>query len=170
MAVLAALAVLGSACGGGAGGARGLDIGPGVSARDLPPAVPEPLTVEEFQGVLVGLRGTPVIVNFWASWCVPCRAEAPLLDEMAGISDGPAGRVQFLGVATNDLADDARDFVAEFGITYPNMLDPVGEIAVFMNTTGLPTTYALDREGRVVDVERGALDRARLEELISAVS
>jgi thiol-disulfide isomerase/thioredoxin len=84
-------------------------------AVPLPP-VPGPTNVslEQLEGMLVGLHGTPVVLNMWASWCVPCRAETPIL-ERAFKSTGH--EVTFLGVASRDRYSDAQAFMDEFGVT-----------------------------------------------------
>ena len=116
-------------------------------ARPLPP---QPLTVaglEEFTEVVSGLRGRPVVVNVWASWCAPCRAEARLLERAA---DEYQGSVQFLGVATRDRETDAEAFMVRYDVSYPNLFDADGSIRQFLGLRGLPTTYVFDRDGRLV--------------------
>ena len=101
-----------------------------------------------FDGVRFDLAehiGRPIVINFWASWCVPCRREAGTL-EGAWRASREAG-VLFVGVDTDDLEADAREFVREFGVTYPNGLDPDGEITVDYGVIGLPVTFFVNREG-----------------------
>ena len=105
-----------------------------------------PLSGREFEGVLVGLRGRPVVVNIWASWCGPCRVEAPLLQKA---SERYGERVTFLGVDARDSAEDARDFIHRYGITYPNVIDAREEITALLGLRGFPTTYVFDRSGKV---------------------
>ena len=93
------------------------------------------------------LAGAPVVVNFWASWCAPCREEAPLLERMwrRYRDDG----VRFLGVNVQDHDDDARAFVEEFGMTYPVVVDEGGELLAEMAVIeGLPQTFFIDHEWR----------------------
>jgi cytochrome c biogenesis protein CcmG, thiol:disulfide interchange protein DsbE len=94
------------------------------------------------------LRGTPLVINFWASWCVPCREEAPVLED-GWLRDQRRG-VLYVGLNMQDLTDDARDFMAEFGITYPNIRDQGNDVARDFGATGIPETYFIDRRGRVV--------------------
>ena len=94
------------------------------------------------------LRGRPVVVNFWASWCVPCREEAPLL-QRAWQTYRSRG-VVFLGVNIRDSQPDARRFVEEFGITYPVVQDVRSELSKKLKVTGLPETFFIDHEWRFV--------------------
>jgi cytochrome c biogenesis protein CcmG/thiol:disulfide interchange protein DsbE len=94
------------------------------------------------------LRGAPVVVNFWASWCVPCREEATLL-ERGWRRHGPRG-VVFLGLNMQDITEDARGFLAAFGQTFPSVRDPDRSTATAWGVTGIPETFFIDRGGRVV--------------------
>ena len=104
---------------------------------------------------LVSLRGKVVAVNFWASWCGPCREEAPLL-ERTWLENRAQGLV-VLGVDTNDYAADVRRFVRRHGLTYPIVLDPHGSTLGHWGVPGLPTTFVVDRRGRVVAKVVGGL-------------
>jgi cytochrome c biogenesis protein CcmG/thiol:disulfide interchange protein DsbE len=118
---------------------------------------------------LAALRGQPVVVNFWASWCQPCRDEAPLLERFAA-EYGPRG-VAFVGVNVWDNAASARAFVAEFGLSYPNGTDARGSAAIDYGLTGLPETFFLDRDGQIVSKFVGPLNeralRTAVERLLS---
>lgn len=101
---------------------------------------------ETFQ--LANLRGKAVVVNFWASWCVPCRDEAPLLE-----STWKQYRDQGLVVVGVDYVDtetEARKFIQEFGITYPNGPDLQTRISQAYRITGVPETYFITREGKML--------------------
>jgi cytochrome c biogenesis protein CcmG/thiol:disulfide interchange protein DsbE len=118
---------------------------------------------------LAELRGQPVVINFWASWCQPCRQEAEVLQRFAQ-EYGPRG-VAFVGVNVWDSGDKARAFLDEFGVTYLNGADSAGSAAVDYGLTGLPETYFVDRDGQLVrkfigPVTERAL-RAAVEELLS---
>ena len=113
---------------------------------------------------LSDLRGKAVAVNFWASWCDPCKRESPYL-EQAWIENRAKGFV-VLGVDANDFRSDARGFMRKYGITYPVVYDGPGKTLGGYGVKGFPETYVLDREGRVVDAFVGAIasdaDRVRL--------
>jgi cytochrome c biogenesis protein CcmG/thiol:disulfide interchange protein DsbE len=108
-----------------------------------PTALPE-FTPERFQALLAQLRGTPVLVNFWGSWCGPCYQEAP---DIAKASKAFEGRVQFLGVDINDQVGPAREFIEEFGWTFPSVSDPTNAILASMDLTGAPVTIVFDASG-----------------------
>ena len=114
---------------------------------------------------LASYRGKTVVVNFWASWCGPCRDEAPLL-QAASVAHRGNG-VVVLGVDTRDLIDDARDFVAEYRLAYPNVYDGGGSLWEPWGLTGLPETFVLDSRGRIVAHVRGPIESAeQLDEMI----
>ncbi len=92
-------------------------------------------------------RGRVVVINFWASWCPPCREEARLL-EAAWRAYRDRG-VTLVGVDVWDTERDALAFLREFGVTYPNGLDPNGQILIEYGVTGIPETYFVGRDGRL---------------------
>jgi cytochrome c biogenesis protein CcmG, thiol:disulfide interchange protein DsbE len=97
---------------------------------------------------LASLRGKPVVLNFWASWCVPCKGEAKLLEQAWNQYRGSG--VVFVGVDYHDVASDARTFLTHHGITYPTVQDGSGMTGDRYGLTGVPETYFIDRRGRLV--------------------
>ena len=97
---------------------------------------------------LASLRGKPVVLNFWASWCVPCKGEAKML-EQAWQQYRKQG-VVFVGVDYNDVTSDARTFLAHHGVTYPSVQDGSGNVADRYGVSAVPETYFIDRRGRLV--------------------
>lgn len=108
-------------------------------------------TLERLDGkgelALSSLRGKPVVLNFWAAWCGPCKDEAPLLQEASERWRDEG--VAFVGIDVKDFREDARAFVARYGITYPNVYDGKGSTVGRYGVTGFPETYFIDAEGRV---------------------
>jgi cytochrome c biogenesis protein CcmG, thiol:disulfide interchange protein DsbE len=109
-------------------------------------------------GSLAGYRGKVVLLNFWASWCPPCQAEAPLLERTQRRLELHDGTV--LGVTYDDNAPDSRALVHEDHLTYPNLRDPTGEFAHSYGTEQLPESFVIDRSGGIVAISRGEVDQA----------
>jgi cytochrome c biogenesis protein CcmG/thiol:disulfide interchange protein DsbE len=98
---------------------------------------------------LESLRGKAVVINFWASWCGPCKSEAPVLEQLWRHYRNKG--VVFIGIDSNDAASDARRFLAAHRITYPVVSDRNGIVAANSYGVGdLPVTYFVDRRGRLV--------------------
>jgi cytochrome c biogenesis protein CcmG/thiol:disulfide interchange protein DsbE len=124
-------------------------------------------TLTTFEGnkiSLEDLRGKPAVINFWASWCPPCRVEAPLL-ERTWRSYKDRG-VVFIGVDIQDKLEDALAYIREFDVTYPNGPDPTGEITIDYGVSGLPVTFFVSRKGEILRRWVGAVERSVL---ISAI-
>jgi thiol-disulfide isomerase/thioredoxin len=97
---------------------------------------------------LKSLRGKVVVVNFWGSWCAPCRAESPALVQVAGATASKG--VTFLGVDERDTKTNARSFDRGHGVTYPSLFDEDGSLAVkWPGANGPPYTFVIDRQGRI---------------------
>jgi cytochrome c biogenesis protein CcmG/thiol:disulfide interchange protein DsbE len=109
---------------------------------------------------LLELRGYPVVVNFWASWCGPCKAEAPRLVASA---QRHAGKVVFLGVDVQDFESDARSFLERYDTNYVSVRDGGSSTYENYGLTGIPETYYLDAHGRVVAHAVGEISPEELE-------
>jgi cytochrome c biogenesis protein CcmG/thiol:disulfide interchange protein DsbE len=114
---------------------------------------------------LAELRGRPVVINFWASWCGPCEEEAP---DFAASARAHRGDVLFLGIDVEDLTSDARGFLREHGVPYPSARDGSHETYDDFGLTGVPETFYLDADGRAVGHDLGRVTREELEEGIAA--
>jgi cytochrome c biogenesis protein CcmG/thiol:disulfide interchange protein DsbE len=128
----------------------------------LPPA-----TLDGFAGGppvdLADFRGTPLVLNFWATWCAPCVKEMPDLQEVATQAED---RVAFLGIDVEDAPPNAEPFVESLKISYPLALDPRREYSRAVNNFGMPTTLFVDPDGIVQYRHTGPLSADQLRELI----
>lgn len=103
---------------------------------------------------LDGLKGKPVVVNFWATWCVPCHEENPLLLQTAAqLRD----HVQFLGIVFEDEEDRILSFLRQNGSGYPTLMDDHGKTAIAYGVGGVPETFFIDANGTIVSKFEGAL-------------
>jgi cytochrome c biogenesis protein CcmG, thiol:disulfide interchange protein DsbE len=108
---------------------------------------------------LASFRGKVVVLNIWASWCDPCRAESPLLERWhKRISARGHGMV--LGVDVLDVTSDARAFVREYGLSYPQLHDKDDSVRADYGASGVPETVVIDRRGRIAAIRRGPVDDA----------
>jgi cytochrome c biogenesis protein CcmG, thiol:disulfide interchange protein DsbE len=105
---------------------------------------------------LSDLRGNVVVVNFWASWCEPCRAESPLLERWHKRLADRGGTV--LGVDVLDVASDAREFAQKYRLTYPLVRDGDGNVLGKWGVVAYPETFVIDRRGRIAAIRRGPVD------------
>ena len=106
-------------------------------------------TLDGGQLTLSEKRGQPIMLNFWASWCLPCRAEMPAIERVFQRHRGDGLVVIGLNATSQDSEAAARLFVEQFGLTFPIALDRDGTAAVSYQLTGLPTTFFIDRRGIV---------------------
>jgi cytochrome c biogenesis protein CcmG, thiol:disulfide interchange protein DsbE len=132
-------------------------------ARGERPAAP-PIALPRLEGgataSLADYHGRVVVLNYWASWCTPCRQESPLLERWHRRISTRGGTV--LGVDSLDVTADARAFVRKFGLTYPMLRDRDGDTQRRFGVTGYPETLIVDRDGRIAALQRGPVDEAFL--------
>jgi thiol-disulfide isomerase/thioredoxin len=149
--------------------------GPSIAAE--PEAMPSSApvfaaTLADFDGKpvpLAELKGKLVVLNFWATWCGPCRTELPHLIE-GQEKYGPRG-VMFIGAAVEDNADSVRDFGKSHGITYPVVMAGKEKGIALLRAlgnkiAGLPFTVVLDRQGNIVASKRGIMTPALLQKML----
>lgn len=116
------------------------------------------LKITSFDGKVFSLeavKGRPVVINFWASWCGPCRLEAEGLEKAYQMFRGKG--VEFIGVAIQDTPESAMKFIEEYGLTYPNGLDAKGEIAEAYEVFGVPKTVIVAKDGNLSFIYLGAI-------------
>lgn len=116
---------------------------------------------------LASLRGKPALVNFWASWCTPCKQETPELERLARAL---RGRARVVGVDWNDTTANATEFIRQHGLTYPILRDGSSEVGNRYGLSGLPTTFVLDSRGRIARTLRGPQTSATLREALAPLS
>lgn len=114
------------------------------------------------------LAGQLYVVNFWASWCVPCRAEAPHLESFARRWSDRG--IAVVGIVYNDTPEAARAFRDEFALTYPQVLDTDGRTAVDYGVFGIPETFVMDQRGVVMAKLTGAIGPDTLDQVLSQVA
>jgi cytochrome c biogenesis protein CcmG, thiol:disulfide interchange protein DsbE len=133
----------------------------GIEVGEVAPTTALPKLEGEGEGSLADYKGRWVLVNFWASWCGPCKEEAPALEDFQRRHAGPDFTV--LGIDSRDLSGDGRAFVERFGLTYPQLRDGDGEEAGRYGTTGVPENFLIDPRGKVRLLQRGPVDEEYLE-------
>ena len=145
VAVLLLLLVLAAAC----GGPKKASTQPSLSPGEIVPG-----SVDTLKATLHALEGKPVVVNYWATWCIPCRAEMPRL---AAAATKYASSVHFLGVDVEDDRDSAEAFAQKRGVRYPMMSDERGAIRSDQRIVGLPVTQFYRSDGALAFVNNGEI-------------
>ena len=167
---LAGLAL--AACGGTGADAPSADQTPQSTVGETEQAVPEgepapSVTFETFEDGQASLSDfygeKPLVVNFWASWCPPCVTEMPDIEE---VHQQFGDRTNFLGINTQDERAEAERLVDETGVSYPLALDPEGRIFQAFGVFGMPSTFFVDEQGRIVERHTGLLTKDALVEMI----
>jgi cytochrome c biogenesis protein CcmG, thiol:disulfide interchange protein DsbE len=142
-----------------------------TAVKTYPPGTPAPaLRLQGLDGHpvdLAALRGRPVVVNFWATWCDPCVREFPLLRQAA--ASHRADRLAVVGVLTNDRPAAARAFVRAHGGTWPIALDPTATTATRWGAVGLPHTWFIRPDGTLASHQLGELTRPALDRQLSLI-
>jgi cytochrome c biogenesis protein CcmG/thiol:disulfide interchange protein DsbE len=136
-----------------------------VEAEAAPDFSLQPTDGEEIS--LVGLRGRVVMLDFWASWCPPCRDEAPALAQVYG--EYKEKGVEFIGVNLWDNVGDAEVFLQQEGHRYPNGIDEEGKIAISYGVRGIPEKFFINREGLIVRKFSGPMDVDRLRGILDTM-
>jgi cytochrome c biogenesis protein CcmG/thiol:disulfide interchange protein DsbE len=131
------------------------------------PAFSMPVLGGDATRSLADLRGKPVVLNFWASWCGPCRREAPVL--AAAEKQWSAKGVVFLGVDSEDATGAALAFVREFGLGYDSVVDPEGRLELQYGVSGFPETFFIGPDGVIIAKYVGPLDRASIDAYVSSM-
>ena len=127
----------------------------GVALGEVAPTSTLPQLEGGGNGSLSDYRGRWVLVNFWASWCIPCREEAPALESFQRRHGD--GSFTVLGIDSRDLSGDGRAFVDRYGLSYPQLRDGNGDLAHAFGTTGVPENYLIDPAGKVRLLVRGPI-------------
>ncbi|MBE9531624.1 MAG: TlpA family protein disulfide reductase [Proteobacteria bacterium] len=139
-----------------------------VEEANLDDFAPFKITSFDAQEIdLEKLRGSVVVVNFWASWCGPCKMEARELE--AVYKANKAKGVKFVGIAVDDTDKDARAFLKHYAITYPNAIDSDDALSRVYQIFAIPTTFVLDKAGKIRFKRQGAVTRETLEAEIRKV-
>jgi cytochrome c biogenesis protein CcmG, thiol:disulfide interchange protein DsbE len=125
----------------------------GVALGEVAPAPPLPRLEGGGTGSLADYRGRWVLVNFWSSWCIPCRQEAPTLEKFQRQHEGDGFTV--LGIDSRDLSGDGRNFVSRYGLSYPQLRDGDGDTAHDYGTTGVPENFLISPDGKLRLLLRG---------------
>src|SRR5688500_3992721 len=156
---LAARALVGLLVYGVAGVGESTTIDDAVKRGERPVAPTRTLPLlDGGESSIAAFKGKPTVVNFWASWCEPCKSEAPALKRAHEQLAKQGGTV--LGVTVDDNSPDSKGFVKEFALPFPSLRDVDGELGEDFGRTGVPETFVLDAQGRVVALSRGTVDDA----------
>ncbi|TCP59550.1 peroxiredoxin [Tumebacillus sp. BK434] len=113
-------------------------------------------------------RGQPVLLNFWASWCTPCRLE---MEDLADSAKHYQGKVQFFGVnlADQDSPSVSAAFLKKFGVEFPNVLDEEGKVSDQYHVLVIPTSFLIDKDGKIVQMVQGPLFNEEIDKLFKKV-
>lgn len=162
--IAVAVLTVGVALAAGIGAARSGQPGPTTKAWGAAPDFSLPSVREGEPTVsLERFRGRPVVLNFFASWCVPCQKELPAFQRAAQRYEG---KVAFVGVTFNDNLPGAREMLEQTGVHYPSGFDAKSEVAVDYGLRGMPTTYFISADGRLLERGEKELTEAQLADVL----
>jgi cytochrome c biogenesis protein CcmG/thiol:disulfide interchange protein DsbE len=164
------LVALGSVLARRSGGSSAFGVNSSGSFGTVARAGPSDFSLPLYDGSTLrmgDLAGRAVVMNFWASWCVPCKDEAPLLARVAQEYE-PRG-VTFIGVNVWDAESDAKAFVARYGVGYPNGSDIGGKISIDYGLTGIPETFFIRADGAIARRWIGPLPEGQLRTLVEEI-
>ena len=139
----------------------------GSVGTDAPDAKASFMAGGEGELRLAALRGKPVLLDFWASWCGPCRAEMPIIQRLA--SDYASQGLTVIGVNTSDEEEKAHEWIMARGITFPIVHDDGNSMARAFHVESLPTLVMLTKDGKVHAIRSGVTSRTELESLIREI-
>ena len=120
------------------------------------PPITLPRLGADGESSLSDYRGRVVVLNYWASWCDPCRAESPLLQHWHERIERRGGTV--VGIDVLDVTSDAQAFIRDYGLRYPMLRDASGETQKDFGVVAYPETFVIDRRGRIAAIRRGPVD------------
>ena len=136
-----------------------------IAVGETAPSPSLPKLEEPGNGSLKEYRGQWVLVNFWASWCIPCRDEAPALERFQ--KEHGSKDFTVLGIDTQDLSDDGTQFAKQFELSYPQLHDGNGNTGHEFGTTGVPENYLIEPNGKLAWGIAGPVDERILEEQVA---
>jgi thiol-disulfide isomerase/thioredoxin len=143
---------------------------PGGGSQAGPGGALPALTLVDLDGGEINLAdyvGTPLVVNFWASWCPPCLKEMP---DFEAVYQARSGEVAFVGINVRESAAVASDLAGRTGVTYDLALDPDGAASRAFTVVNMPTTVFVNADGEIVSIHAGALDAAQLNTRINGIT